>query len=365
MKKIIFLTFVLVGLIVFDLHFLYLKDENRNLVPLLPQNLINPISPPLPTLPPIPKEKVLQGGIQVFQSFNNCGPASLSMDLSHYGISVSQAELGQEMRPFQNTAGDNDDKSVTLAEVALKAQSYGFITYHRPAGNIDLIKHFIAEDMPVLVRTLLHSNDDIGHFRVIKGYNDNTQEIIQDDSFQGANVSYSYSDFLNIWEPYNYEFLVLVPPDKKEIAENILGELNNENIAWEKSLEISNNTLKNNPDNINAKFNKSVALYYLGDIQGSISVFEEIENNLPSRTLWYQLEPFLAYYKNNDFEKLLDKIDFILENGNRAYSELYYLKGKVYEKENNVNLANENFSLADFYNNSSSWKANISSDIMN
>lgn len=37
-----------------------------------------------------------------YQIFNNCGPATLSMILSWHGKSVSQKELGDAMRPFQN-----------------------------------------------------------------------------------------------------------------------------------------------------------------------------------------------------------------------------------------------------------------------
>jgi hypothetical protein len=37
-----------------------------------------------------------------YQTFNNCGPATLSMILSWYGESVSQKELGNKMRPYQH-----------------------------------------------------------------------------------------------------------------------------------------------------------------------------------------------------------------------------------------------------------------------
>src|SRR3972149_669531 len=106
--------------------------------------VVVPSATPTPTLNPPPTSKILSGNYHVFQSFNNCGPAALSMALSHYGITVSQQELGLALRPYQNPQGDNDDKSVTLEGLAEKAKEYNLIPYHRPNGNMEMVKHAIA-----------------------------------------------------------------------------------------------------------------------------------------------------------------------------------------------------------------------------
>src|SRR5690606_183463 len=124
-------------------------------------------------LPQIPAEKTLRGGTHVFQRYNNCGPAALSMALSYYGINISQEELGSNLRPYQVASGDNDDKSTTLEELAAKSKEYGFVPFHRPVGSAEVIKQFIAHDMPVITRTWTKPDEDIGHYRVIKGYNEN------------------------------------------------------------------------------------------------------------------------------------------------------------------------------------------------
>jgi uncharacterized protein len=116
-------------------------------------------------------QKILQTNYHIFQSFNNCGPAALSMALSHYGINKSQEELGQTLRPWQNPEGINDDKSVTLEELAEESKKYGLIPYHRPNGDIEKIKLFITYDIPVIARTWLTAQENIGHYRVGKGYN--------------------------------------------------------------------------------------------------------------------------------------------------------------------------------------------------
>src|SRR3989344_5350984 len=75
------------------------------------REVVEPILKADPTLPPSESAKVLIGGTQVFQTYNNCGPAALSMALSYYGIKASQHELGDILRPYQQAQGNNDDKT--------------------------------------------------------------------------------------------------------------------------------------------------------------------------------------------------------------------------------------------------------------
>lgn len=309
-----------------------------------------PSARPSPTPIPLPNKKVLQNNYHIFQSFNNCGPASLSMTLSYYGINESQETLGQALRPYQNPQGDNDDKSVTLAELAEKAKDYGLLSYHRPNGNIDLIKHFIALELPVLTRTWLKHNEDIGHYRVVKGYDDTTQTIIQDDSLQGKNLSYSYEEFMQLWKKFNYEYVVLVPKEKKSEVEKLLGDNLDEQTAWKHALEHAEKESEQYPDDIYARFNVSVASYHTGDYAKSIRAYEQVATALPFRTLWYQIEPILSYYHRSEDEKLFALTENILTNQNRAFSELYLLRGKIYQRRNQDELAKQEFEKAIFYN---------------
>lgn len=298
----------------------------------------------------LPASKILSNDYHIFQTYNNCGPAALSMALSYYGITKSQAELGNDLRPYQVPGGDNDDKSVTLEEVAEKSKEFGLIPYLRPTGNDEIIKKFIASDIPVITRTWLKENDDIGHYRIIKGYDDTTKEFIQDDSLQGKNLRYTYDEFDKIWDKFNYEYLVLIPKEKATIAIQILGEDLDEKIAWQKAVTLSQQKLTENPSDYTAGFNLSVAYYKLGQYQKSVEEFEKVENRLPFRTLWYQIEPILAYYELGDYDHVIQISDKILNNHNRAFSELYILKGNIYLKGGNTEAAKQEFEKAIMYN---------------
>ncbi len=314
--------------------------------------LLNIIASPTPTiaLKAPPAQKILLTTYHVFQSFNNCGPASLSMALRFYGINVSQEELGASLRPYQVPGGDNDDKSVTLNELAEKSTEYGFIPYHRPNGNIEMIKSFITYDMPVITRTWLHRDDDIGHYRVVKGYDSKTNQIIQDDSFENKNLWYSNDEFNDLWKKFNYEYLVLVPLDKKEIADAILGTESDEKKSWEKAVENARKEVSINPDDIYSRFNLSVALYNTGQYKESVDEFEKVENKLSARTLWYQIEPVQAYYELGNYNRVFELTNKIINGQNRAFSELYIIRGKIYQNQGNTIEANNEFDKARFYN---------------
>jgi len=320
---------------------------------------VTPSAQPSPYLKPLPDFLVLDGGIHMYQTFNNCGPASLSMLLSYFDIDVSQATLGDQLRPVQHAEGDNDDKSVTLAELAKRAEEYDLIAYHRPAGNIKLIKHFISYGIPVLTRTWLKSDEDIGHYRVVKGYNEKKGFLVQDDSLQGKNRRYKYDQFLELWEPFNYEFLVLVNRPKQKVAEEILGNLTDKDIAWQRTLTFSEERKGPDSDNNYAIFNKSVALYYLDKYEQSIKEFEKVESKLPRRMLWYQIEPIKAYYKVGNYERVLSMTEHLLNNGNRAFSELYYLRGLVFRAQGDESRAEDSFERAARYNPTDYWKVNV------
>lgn len=297
-----------------------------------------------------PVSKTLVNNYHIFETFNNCGPASLSMALSYYGVQKTQAELGQELRPHQNPNGINDDKSVTLEELANKSSEYNLIPYHRPNGSIDMLKLLITYDLPIITRTWTKIDEDIGHYRVIKGFDDNTKQVIQDDSLQGKNLKFTYSEFDKLWQKFNYEFLVLVPKQKQEIVEQILGENKDEKASWAKAVKNSKKLLEENQDNIYARFNLSVAFFNTGEYQKSVDEYEKVEDKLAFRTLWYQLEPVKSYFQLGNYQRVFQITDKIFSNQNKGYSEAYLLRGYSYLKQNNKSAAKLEFEKAVLYN---------------
>lgn len=323
----------------------------------VPKPLLSLPSPPAKTstTPPavvnnLPNSYEIRLQKHVYQTFNNCGPASLSMALSYVNINQSQAEIGQALRPYQVAGGNNDDKSVTFTELAQYAKKYNVTTFHRPNGSIDILKKFIANDIAVLTRTWLKRGEDVGHYRLVRGYDETTGEIIQDDSLQNKNLRFSYAGFMELWQGFNYEYLIIVPPEKITIVETILGAEVDEKIAWKNALITAQAEELTEPENPFFKFNQSIAQYHLGKFGQAATLFEEVENKLPMRMLWYQIEPILSYQKLKNYSRVLTMTENILNNHNRAFSELYIIRGEIYLEQGNKEAARAEFEKAVFYN---------------
>lgn len=286
----------------------------------------------------------------VFQTFNNCGPATLSMILGFYGTNVDQETLGRKMRPYQNPQGDNDDKSIFADEFVSFAKSYGYESLHRPNGTIDLLKKFIAADIPVVVRTWLHPNEDIGHFRLVRGYDDEKKTILQDDSYEGKNLSYSYDVFNSMWQPFNYGYILVYPAAKTDAVHEILGEEYDEDYAWQQAVNRGVAEIQEYSNSPYPQFNVAVGSYHLGDYSGSVKMFESVEKELPGRMLWYQIEPIIAYQKLNNNSRVLELTERIFSQNNRGFSELYNIRGDMYRSLGEHEKAKAEYEKAVFYN---------------
>jgi SUMO ligase MMS21 Smc5/6 complex component len=299
----------------------------------------------------VPESKLITGLSHVNQTFNNCSSVALMINLSRWGIVDTQEKIKEATRPWNNANGNNDDKSVNLFELALYASStYGLVTYVRPNGDIDLLKKFVANDIPVLTRTLMYPKDDIVHYRVIHGYDEKRKIVVESDGVGGKDVPYSYDDWMHLWKDFNYEYLIIVPTKKKQLVEKILGDDLNEEIAWGKAKERAQKELSVNSGDLRANYNLITALYYLHDYENVISEFEKIESKLTRRKLWYQHEPIYAYFNVGNNERVIKMVDYIENDNNKSISELYILKGKILEKRGDKGSARKEYEKAVYYN---------------
>jgi tetratricopeptide (TPR) repeat protein len=99
-----------------------------------------------------------------------------------------------------------------------------------------------------------------------------------------------------------------------------------------------------------SRFNLAIAYYHLGEYKKTVEEYEKVESQLPFRMLWYQIEPIDAYFRLGNYDKVFELTNAILNNQNRAYSELYLLRGKIYEKQGNKEAAKAEYENAVYYN---------------
>jgi len=110
------------------------------------------------------------------QTWNNCAPVSTKMVLSYYGITVTQDEASFALRPHR------DDKHVDAGQVSRYLDGFGLKALFREAGDAGKIKTLLSNGIPVMVAQWLLTGDDIGHYRVLRGYDDAQGVWINGDS---------------------------------------------------------------------------------------------------------------------------------------------------------------------------------------
>ncbi|MEK7479661.1 MAG: C39 family peptidase [Patescibacteria group bacterium] len=298
----------------------------------------------------LPRAKTIPDLAHAWQSFNNCSSVALLVALSHWGISDTQERIAEATRPWNNAKGDNDDKSVTLYELADYASGkYDLATYVRPNGTVELLKKFVANDIPVVARTLTYPDKDMVHYRVIRGYDDARGVLIESDGINGPNFEVRYDDWMHLWKDYNYSYLIVVPRDMKGIVEQILAGERDEKVAWQNAKTRAESALSKNPSDMFSHYNLVTALYYLRDYEGTVREFEAVAPDLTRRFLWYQHEPIEAYFKLGKYDRVLELADRVINDNNKSVSELYLLKGKVYESRGQIAEARAEYEKALYY----------------
>jgi len=308
------------------------------------------------TLKTPPASYQLRQATHTYQTFNNCGPATLSMFLSYFDINVDQKTLGDQMRPYQHPQGDNDDKTIFPAEFTDWAAAYGedigLNVIYRPNGSIELLKYFLSNDIPVVAKTWLNLKEDIGHFIIVRGYDDDKQVVIVDDSYYGPNRKYSYYDFLSLWQSFNFGYIVAYENSQADVVQEILGAEMDKAVAWQNAVTRAHKEHELVPDNIYPLYNLAVGYYHVDNYEDSVKYFEQVESRLPRRMLWYQIEPIKSYVELGDYGRVFELIKNILENGNKAFSELYFIRGQIYLERGETNKAKQEFEQAVYYNSS-------------
>ncbi len=123
-----------------------------------------------------------------------------------------------------------------------------------------------------------------------------------------------------------------------------------ERTAWQHAKARAEEELSKNSSDIIANYNLVTSLYYLGDYEGTVREFEQIEPRLTRRVLWYQHEPIDAYFRLGNYDRVLSLTDGIIGDNNKSVSELYVLRGKIYESRGDTTTARNEYEKALQYN---------------
>lgn len=199
----------------------------------------------------LPTSARIYGLRGVFQTWNNCGPATITMGLSYFGWTEDQVYAASFLKP------DEEDKNVTPSEmVQFVNEQTGVRALTRMGGTLEFIRAFITNGFPVIVSIgyAPEGEDWLGHYRAIVGYDDTQRQFFAYDSYlgtgqNGEGIAVSYDALDTAWQQFNRRFIVLYEVQNEGRVAEILGERGDLVRAAELALETAQDEVRREPRN--------------------------------------------------------------------------------------------------------------------
>lgn len=332
----------------------------------LPSGTITPSLTPTATTAstPLPSKIRLEGVRIEDQTWNNCGPANLSMALSYWGWKGDQAVTAAYLKPNER------DKNVMPYEmVAYVKEETNLDAVSRIGGDLETIKRFLAAEYPVLVEAGFEGenfDDWMGHYQVITAYDDTNAQFLTQDSYKTADTPVSYQDMEKYWRHFNYRYIIIYPPEQGPEVQELLGPHYDEIYNFQQTAAKASNEIYalNGRAKFFAWFNRGSSLVALDDYAGAAIAYDEAfriypqlaEEERPWRMMWYQTGPYWAYYYTGRYYDVLSLATQTIENVSEpAIEESWYwralarealgdISGAIADLEKAVDL-NENFEI--------------------
>ncbi len=258
--------------------------------------------PPLPTLaaPPsavLPAEASLDALRHSYQTWNNCGPATIDMALSAWGYAGDQALAATRLKP------DPDDKNVAPHELARYARERGLGARVLVGGTLAQLRSLAAAGIPVILETwfVTDPDDQMGHYRLLSGYEDGGARLRFHDSYLGPNLVFDEDEVDRDWRVFNRLYVPVYPLDREADVRAIVGAAFDQPEAmWTIAAAAAQEEVRAAEAAGTADpygyFNLGTSLVALGAHADAAAAFDRARAiGLPWRMLWYQHAIFEAY----------------------------------------------------------------------
>ncbi|MFL7794672.1 MAG: C39 family peptidase [Anaerolineae bacterium] len=314
-----------------------------------------PTDTPTPTPTPL-LVCSLSGVRHEHQGWNNCGPTTLAMALSYWGYDTTQYEVAPALKP------DPEDKNVSLSEMEAYTRDLGLGAIVRAGGTLERLKALLRAGFPVIVETwyVRDARDQLGHYRLVTGYDDTTQEFLTYDSLHGPDIIVSYQEMDELWRVFNRAYLVVYETDRWDALAAVLGPDQDDAAMYERALETARFEAVNPPSSCVAYadcndwvtfswFNVGTSLTSLGRHAEAAQAYDEARRlGLHFRMLWYQFGPYESYYAVGRYDDVIALASATLATTNNL-EESYYWRGMARWAQGDVAGAQADFDTALHY----------------
>ena len=292
-------------------------------------------------------------GIQhIYQGWNNCGPATLTMGLTYFGFKNDQYPAAQWLKP------NSEDKNVSPWQIVeyVNNQIGGTVkALVRQGGTLDRLKQLISQQFRRHHRRRLRSARQksrldgalsaalrlrrrraavhvAGQLRRPERHAFPTRRKASTGSISITSTSCSTTAAARA------ELMALLGDDA-DARQN----------SYNALVQATNDARANGSDPF-AWFNIGTNYVALGDYDRAAAAYDQARNlGLPWRMMWYQFGPFEAYYHMERYQDMIDLAQANLNDGGGQYvEETFYYGGLAREGlgENDRALCNFNGALS-------------------
>ena len=246
-----------------------------------------------------------------WQKWNNCGPSTAVMALSSFGILRDQLAAASELKP------DREDTNVSPDELAAYIQRQGLQTHIGFGAERNLARRLIAAGLPVIAEQWIDvdGRGQMGHYRVLSGYDDASQSFITQDSYYGPNKPYSYAEIEAMWRPFLGIYVVPYLPEQAGLLQNALGSDADPNAMWQRVVQAQEAWVAAESGNAWAHFALGEARSKTGQHGPALEAFDQANAlGLPFRTYWYQFGYYESSFAAGRHESLIGHADATIQS---------------------------------------------------
>jgi tetratricopeptide (TPR) repeat protein len=275
------------------------------------------------------------------------------MALSYWGRGETQRDVAPALKP------DPEDKNVSPGEMGAYARGLGLGAIVRVGGTIDRLKTLVQAGFPVVVETwyVRDARDQLGHYRLVIGYDDDAGEFITYDSLHGPDVTVGYRELDELWRVFNRTYLVVYAPERWESLAVILDPDLDDTAMVERALETARVEAVAPPDTcvayadcadwtIFSWFNAGSSLTSLERHTEAAAAYDRARQlGLHYRMLWYQFGPYESYYAVGRYDDVIALADATLATANNL-EESYYWRGMARLEQGDAGGARADFETA-------------------
>jgi len=297
---------------------------------------------------PVPSAVFLEPMKHWYQGWNQCAEMSASMALSYFGINLDPNNVTAELRP---KSGPTGSKNVEFPSIVEFLQGQGVHAQAFQGGTPDRVKRLVASGVPVIVGQWQNRGDHvgIGHWRVVRGYDDAKAVFLVNDSMIDPASPVPYAEFDDLWPVYDYVYIPVWNDRLAPRVQAIIGAEMDPKVNIARTIAYDQSRIEQQPTNAELQFALGGAYYLSGDKVKALDAYRRAKDmGLIAKypwTLWYQSWPVAALVDTGAYDEALTLAQTNIDSA-KTFAIMHYQRGRAFEAKGDMVSAKREYQLA-------------------